>query len=497
MSVGSILLVLEWLLGGELKDRLRKGLSDPAVLSLIALYGVHLLGLFYTSDWGEASKDLRIALPLLLFPLAMGGRRDKTPYRPLFAAFFLAFFLSSFLSYLVWMNWLELPWGVSKDPTIFISAIRLSLMGCIAFFFALFLLAESKKIGRQLLLGGFCAWTLFYLGTLATGISMIVFLALLLYSVERWRRRTRNMLPAFLLLTLSIIPPLYLAWEVKTFYEVEESPINDKGALPEKTSKGHSYQHFPEDGMLENGYYVRLYISEPELKKAWNERSDRPFEGADGHGDPIKATLIRYMSSKGLKKDAEGMKKMNKADIERVEKGIANLTLHRMNPVRKRIRKAIFEIDRYFRGEDPSGNSITQRFEYWRAAWYIIQKEPLTGVGTGDPKRAFDRAYDAIDTELKEAFQLRAHQQFLTSWVTWGPLGFIILLSALFLPAIRKGAFRNPYYCIFFITLFLSFFTEDTLETQAGVTLFAFWNAFLLFRVQGSNEKEAERKPSP
>ncbi|MFB6258881.1 MAG: hypothetical protein ABEH38_09320, partial [Flavobacteriales bacterium] len=107
---------------------------------------------------------------------------------------------------------------------------------------------------------------------------------------------------------------------------------------------------------------------------------------------------------------------------------------------------------------------------------------PLLGVGTGDLNKAFDRAYKAIDTKLEEEYQLRAHHQFLTSWIAWGPLGFLILVGSLFIPGIRKGAFKNPYYSVFFITLFLSFFTEDTLETQAGVTLFAFWNAFFLFK---------------
>jgi hypothetical protein len=34
---------------------------------------------------------------------------------------------------------------------------------------------------------------------------------------------------------------------------------------------------------------------------------------------------------------------------------------------------------------------------------------------------------------------------------------------------------------VFFIIIFMSMLTEDTLETQAGATFFAFFNALLLF----------------
>jgi hypothetical protein len=36
-------------------------------------------------------------------------------------------------------------------------------------------------------------------------------------------------------------------------------------------------------------------------------------------------------------------------------------------------------------------------------------------------------------------------------------------------------------YITFFLIAVVSFLTEDTLETQAGVTFFAFFNSFFLF----------------
>ena len=41
--------------------------------------------------------------------------------------------------------------------------------------------------------------------------------------------------------------------------------------------------------------------------------------------------------------------------------------------------------------------------------------------------------------------------------------------------------YKDYYYLVFIAIAMLSMINEDTLETQAGVTFFAFFNSFLLF----------------
>jgi hypothetical protein len=57
----------------------------------------------------------------------------------------------------------------------------------------------------------------------------------------------------------------------------------------------------------------------------------------------------------------------------------------------------------------------------------------------------------------------------------------IWFLFTLFYPMIRLNKIHDFLYITFFIVAAVSFFTEDTLETQAGVTFYAFFNSFLLF----------------
>jgi hypothetical protein len=56
---------------------------------------------------------------------------------------------------------------------------------------------------------------------------------------------------------------------------------------------------------------------------------------------------------------------------------------------------------------------------------------------------------------------------------------FIFVLAYALVTGIRKN---DIVYLSFLLIVIASFFTEDTLETQAGVTFFAFLNALLLIR---------------
>jgi O-antigen ligase len=122
-----------------------------------------------------------------------------------------------------------------------------------------------------------------------------------------------------------------------------------------------------------------------------------------------------------------------------------------------------------------------QRLEFWKASRSIIKRNLLTGVGTGDLEQAFQEEYTRSGSLLDKEFRWRSHNQFLAIFATFGIIGIIWFLFSLIFPALRLGKFHDYYYLSFFIILMLSMFTEDTLETQAGVTVFAFFNSLYLF----------------
>ena len=52
-------------------------------------------------------------------------------------------------------------------------------------------------------------------------------------------------------------------------------------------------------------------------------------------------------------------------------------SIQRSSAYRKRIYRFLWELHYYNFTGDPSGHSLTQRFEYWKAAVSIIQQHPV------------------------------------------------------------------------------------------------------------------------
>ena len=72
------------------------------------------------------------------------------------------------------------------------------------------------------------------------------------------------------------------------------------------------------------------------------------------------------------------------------------------------------------------------------------------------------------------------HNEFITLWLSAGILVLLYFIFTLIAPFIFKN--NIPLiYIFFFIIAIASMFTEDTIDTHAGVTFFAFFNAILLF----------------
>ena len=86
-----------------------------------------------------------------------------------------------------------------------------------------------------------------------------------------------------------------------------------------------------------------------------------------------------------------------------------------------------------------------------------------------------------MQTKLSPEQQWRSHNQFLSILIGFGAIGLIWFLFSLIYPAWVKRGFHDYFFLVFFIVAMLSLLTDDTLESQAGVSFFYFFFAFLLF----------------
>jgi hypothetical protein len=245
---------------------------------------------------------------------------------------------------------------------------------------------------------------------------------------------------------------------------------------------------------LENGNYLGLYVCDQELEKEWNALSSISYAGKDEKDQEIKFTLMRYLTSKGLRKDSVGISKLSLKDIKNIESGMANYIFENKYAIYPKIYEIIWQIDVYRKGFNPAGNSITLRAEFVKTAFRIIKNNFWFGVGTGDVKDYFQKQYEIDNSKLPKKNRLRAHNQFVTFFLSFGIVGFIFVLFSMFYPVIKLKGFKSYLFVVFFIIALLSFLNEDTLETQIGITLFSYFYSLFLFgsRKNLINTKEYE-----
>ena len=266
-----------------------------------------------------------------------------------------------------------------------------------------------------------------------------------------------------------------------------------KGIIVEQldthTKLGNPYVFDTISYRIEDGRYVGMYLSIDEMINAWNARSDKKINSIydDGYG-----SLVRYLTSKDLRKDAEGVSQLTDDDVMNIENGIANFNYIENPGLKTRIMKIMVAYDNYADDRDANGSSVFQRVEYIKASLNIIKENPIMGVGTGDISVAFNDYYEKSNSKLTRENRLRSHNQYLAITVAFGVVGLIWFLSSMLYPLFADKKNINYLYIVFLLIMMLSMLTEDTLETQIGVTLFAFFNSFLVFTINSDTDTDTD-----
>ncbi len=316
---------------------------------------------------------------------------------------------------------------------------------------------------------------------LESGIGiLIVFiysLGLIAYLVFKIKSKLKYLL--FSLLLLSIILPIqFINNTVKAFHS---KPNINFQELEKKTRQGNFYVHDTTFYGIEDGKYIGLYICEKELKDAWGKISSLAFYGLDKNGQNLKKTLYRFLTSLDLRKDAQGLSKLTDDNIRAIEDGVANYKYIEEPGIKTRIHKILIGYKIYIEKNDPNGNSLIQRLEYWKASLHIIKNNFWTGVGTGDIRPVFSNYYEERGSKLKPENWGISHNQYLTVFVSFGIFGFLLFMIALLYPLHLKSIRGNYYYVVFLCIFLTSMLFADTIKNQAGITFYAFFNALLLF----------------
>jgi O-antigen ligase len=480
-SIPQIILSANWLLEGGFAQKWERIRRNQIFWVLMSLFALHVLGLINTQDLKNGGDDIGVKFPLLLIPFLFFTTEkplDKSELKGLMYTV-IAGILSSSLWCLFY--YFDHPNIEAREASRFISHIRFGLVINMGICILIYLISQERITKNKFIYGTIILYLVFFMVkiSLITGLMMfaIIITVLALFNIVKQPARVK--LASLLVLAgIAITGLLFLKSEWDASKYVDPSANN---TVKKMSASGREYYPPAKTHHTENGFYVDYNIQYLELAQQWERRSKTHVYQEVAKGNSLAWVLVRYLASKGLTKDSVGINQLTSEDVTNIERGITNYKYANASALRKRIKEFLWEYEDYKQGANPSGNTSLMRLEFWKAAIYIIERNLWMGVGTGDAKLAFNKAYVRTETKLAYEWRLRSHNQFLAITVCFGICGLIVFVFFLFYPAFQLRKYLHPLYFLFFIIAFVSFLTEDTLETQAGVTFFTYYNTLFLW----------------
>lgn len=471
MSVGMMFIVLNLLLEADFNSYWNNIKSNKIFWLVAGLFLLKFIGMLWTENTSDAINSIKRELPFITIPTILVARPIKKAQQIdlILLAFMVMLLVTSILNFGNYKQWFgPKEYDDIRGMSLFISHIRFGLLVSMGGAICLYAIKRYRKALLPIML--IFLWLAFYTiySQIISGVLTFsaVIGAYLVYQLWLTRKIFAQL---FIIVCIGIATAIAM-WLFKPL-KFDKSQYQD---LPEFTAEGNEYEHNFKYLSSETEEPVLTFLCELELEREWEKRSDIGYHGTTISGNPVSHTLIRYLASKGLHRDAVGIKGLTDQDIKEIEQGCTSVNhdgiMARMHSIR-------FELNN---ADDPNGHSLLQRLEYWKAGANIAKKNWFIGVGTGDAQLAFDSYYRSTNSLLNEDHRRRAHNQFLTFLLTYGILGFL-MFAILLVMFFRFNLKHEQLLGILFIIISsLSFLIEDTLETQAGVTFFALFLGIFL-----------------
>ena len=428
----------------------------------------------YFFNWPYPKLDFRASLPIKM-------EKNKGP--KIFTHNFLRTFFDRTSISTIWVylvNLEVLPTkkdsGTVRDASIFMSHIRYSVL--LSFSAVLILCLAFKNLISKLIAVIIFLWLLFLIFKLSTitAILGLSFALLFLFIVFLFSSKNKYKIVYITgIASLFFLIGLYVTTIVNDFYHVKSK----ERSLLTHSIGGEKYQYDLIDNTTENGFYLWENIAQKELERAWNKKSKTSFNSKDKKNQPIKATLYRFLTSKGLNKDSVGLSKITQNEIQKIENGETSSVSY--NNFEKRIRSLLYQRESRKKSTDPNNQTINQRVVFWKAGIDIFLNQPAIGHGPGGAKTQFKKYYKSRNTNLNKSNQLLAHNQFITQAINLGGLGTIIWLFILIYSFLKVEKEMYLFFVPSLLLMFFPFMSDDMLEVQAGATIFSFFGTLLLF----------------
>lgn len=484
MSIGAIWIVANWLIEADFVNYWKKFKRSPTIWMLLGILILGLLSLMWSDDVTYGQKDLARKMPFFAIPFALGlGKpvEKKVVYFILYV-FIGILLLTSGINYYRYFYVLQDPPEI-RHMSFFVSHIRFSVSTVLGVLAAVYLITKRK--GPDWLWTIAALWLLYYIWRSQILSGYVLLSILSIFSGVFLIVKMKQLKWKAVMASAMIIAAVFCGWvfvnALSSFQSVDEIVADD---LESHSPSGREYLHDLNSTETENGHYVWIYLQQEEVENEWNRRSEIAYDTIDRIGQPMYGTILRYMTSKGMRKDSTRVWELTEEEIIKIENGSTSAIEN--TGFKAKLHEFMYQLRMYNTGGNPNGHSLLQRAEHLKIAWAVVGKVGLTGVGIGDVPSAFDEEYTASESLLWDENRHRSHNQFLTIWISHGILGALMLLGMLAIPVFRKKKMDYFQWTVL-LTLFISLLFQDMLETQAGVTIFGLFYSLVVYKEDESS----------
>ena len=495
MSWGEIGLVIAFLWDGKYKTKAANFFKDKRLVALTCMYLIFVVSLLYTSNFKYAFHDLKVKLPILIVPFFMSAFAPltKREFKILFHTLYLGAFITMIAGCFMYLGIIHLKMVDMRSYSPFIAHIRVAtLLTFLIFMSIYFFLNKEYRITLGIFYLIFPVIAVVFLLVLQslTGFAVLVGTMFIIPLHGILKKKTRKISIVFILI-FGIVGFIGFKMVKKEYDRIHNIEKVNLGELPKSTIRGNMYRSDTTNKETVNGHYIQINLAYWEIQQSWDKRSNMEYHGLNKKGWPISSTIIKYLASKGKKKNQDEVNALSDKEIKAIENGIDNyLNVHPLD-IRYRFNQLWAELYRYQKTGDPNHQSFSTRLETWKVAQHTISKSPVIGFGTGDVRDEMEKSFGETGSKLLPELRLNPHQQYLTIAIATGVLGLIIFVLIVFFPMIKFRSF-NPLFLACLSITAIGMLDEDTLETQAGSTQFIFMYAITWFFHQFEKTKTKE-----
>lgn len=231
------------------------------------------------------------------------------------------------------------------------------------------------------------------------------------------------------------------------------SPKMEK-PLCDTTVNGNRYSHDTLSNAHECGYPTYAYVCKEELEAGWVRVSSVPLTEVSRLGTSVGDALIRYLTSRGFRKDSVGISLLSPEEITAIERGVYNWRLRGKGAIYRELWQECQAVENYMQ-RGALSTDLTVIIAESRMGMRELASVPWYGIDRHDTLRQYPHAIGFVQGPL--ALGLIPWLLLCGTIFVWALLagilhgrwlGFSLVLVAIFSSLVSSGLLLTPFVAI-------------------------------------------------